>query len=167
MPTASSSVAGSSQMAVTHPLLDKRLIGAPLRVKVTGEIYKNSELPVSIVEVEGCPAIQHATKNKSRILPSPWVTPAQPNPRRDNGLLVVIKGEHCGKLVRRIHHRCDDGKDLIILAVVRKIDGIKEILTGEEFVLPIDFLCLGSETGEEKKHNGALMNSLRAQARKR
>ena len=100
MPTASSSVAGSSQMAVTHPLLDKCLIGAPLRVKVTGGIYNDSDLAVLIVEVEGCLAIQHDLKNKSKILPSYWVTPTQPNPRRDNGLLVVIKGDHCGKLVQ-------------------------------------------------------------------
>lgn len=154
-------------MAVTHPLLDERLIGAPLRVKVTGDIYKGSDVTVSIAEVEGCLAIQHALKNKSKTLPPAWVTPAQPNPRRDNGLLVVIKGEHCGKLVRRIHHRCDDGEDLIILAVVTKVDSTKETLTGEEFVLPVDFLCLGSETAEGKKQNGALMNSLRAKARKR
>ena len=57
MPTAGSSVASSSQMAVTHPLLDKHLIGAPLRVKVTGGIYNDSDLAVSIVEVEGCLAI--------------------------------------------------------------------------------------------------------------
>jgi hypothetical protein len=122
---------------------------------------------VSIVEVEGCLAIQHALKNRSKILLPHWVTPTPPNPRRDNGLLVVIKGDHCGKLVRRIHHRCDDGKELIILAVVSKVDGIKETLTSEEFVLPIDFLCLGSETAEEKKQNNTLMNYLRAKARKR
>ena len=167
MPTASSPIAGSSQMAVTHPLLDERLIGAPLRVKVTGDIYKGSDVTVSIAEVEGCLAIQHALKNKSKTLLPAWVTPAQPNPRRDNGLLVVVKGEHCGKLVRRIHHRSDDGKDLIMLAVVKKVDGIKEILTGEEFDLPADFLCLGSETAEGKKHNGTLMNPLRAKARRR
>jgi hypothetical protein len=154
-------------MAVTHPLLDKRLIGAPLRVKVTGDIYNDSHLAVSIVEVEGRLAIQHALKNRSKILWSAWVTPTQPNPRRDNGLLVVIKGDHCGKLVRRIHHRYDDGKELVILAVVSKVDGIKEILTGEEFELPVDILCLGSETAEGKKHNSTLMNSLRAKARKR
>ena len=154
-------------MAVTHSLLDRRLIGAPLRVRVTGDIYKDSDLSVSIVEAEGCLAIQHALKNRSKILPSPWVTPTQPNPRRDNGLLVVIKGDHCGKLVRRIHHKYDDGKELIILAAVSKVDGIKEILTGEIFELPPDCLCLGSETAEGKKQNARLMTSLRADARKR
>lgn len=94
-----------------------------------------------------------------------------PNPTRDNGLLVVVKGEHCGKYVRRIHHRYheDNGNKqvVILLAVVKKVDGARDILTGEQFELCPDSLCLAFETNEDKKLNVNLMNSLRDNARKR
>lgn len=99
------------------------------------------------------------------------MSPITPNPTRDNGLLVVAEGEHCGKYVRRIRHRYheDDGNKqaLILLAVIRKVDGAADTLTGEQFELGPDSLCLAVETSEEKKLNANLMNSLRANARKR
>lgn len=92
-----------------------------------------------------------------------------PNPTRDNGLLMVIKGEHCGKYVRRIHHRYhEDGNKqaIIILAVVKKVDGAADTLTGEQFELGSDSLCLAFETNVDKKLNANLMNSLRGNARR-
>ena len=93
-----------------------------------------------------------------------------PNPTRDNGLFLVVKGEHCSKYVRRIHHRYhkDNGNKqaLIILAVVKKVDGAADILTGEQLVLGPDLLCVAFETNEDKKLNANLMNSLRDNARK-
>jgi hypothetical protein len=84
---------------------------------------------------------------------------------------VVVEGEHCGKFVRRIHHRYyeENGNKqaLIMLAVVKKVDGAPDILTGERLELGPDLLCLASETSEEKKLNANLMNSLRENARKR
>jgi hypothetical protein len=84
---------------------------------------------------------------------------------------MVVKGEHCGKYVRRIHHRYheDDGKKqaLIILAVINKVDGAANRLTGEQLELGPDSLCLAFETNEDKKLNANLMNSLREDARKR
>jgi hypothetical protein len=84
---------------------------------------------------------------------------------------MVINGEHCSKYVRRIHHRyCeDDGnkQTLILLAVVKKVDGAADLLTGEQFELGSDSLCLAFETNEDKKLNSNLMNSLREIARKR
>jgi hypothetical protein len=84
---------------------------------------------------------------------------------------LVIKGEHCGKCVGRIHHRYheDDGNQqaLIILAVVKKADGAADMLTGEQFELRPDSLCLAIQTSEDKKRNENLMNSLREDARKR
>ena len=94
-----------------------------------------------------------------------------PNPTRDNGLLVVVQGEHCGKYVRRVHHRYyeDNGKKqvLVILAVVKRVDGAADTLTGEQLELDPDLLCLAFETTEDKKLNANLMNSLRENARKR
>jgi hypothetical protein len=84
---------------------------------------------------------------------------------------MVVKGEHCGKYVRRIHHRYheDNGNKqaLIILAVVKKVDDAADTLTGERLELGPESLCLAFETNEDKKLNGNLMNSLRDNARKR
>ena len=86
---------------------------------------------------------------------------------------MVIEGEHCGKYVRRIHHRYyeENGNKRVlvrvILAVVKKVDGAPDILTGERLELGPDSLCLASETKEETKLNATLMKSLRDDARKR
>ena len=67
-----------------------------------------------------------------------------PNPTHNNGLLMVIEGEHCIKYVRQIHHRYheDDGgrQTLIILVVIKKANGAADILTGEQLELGPDSL---------------------------
>jgi hypothetical protein len=55
----------------------------------------------------------------------------------------------------------------MILAVVEKVFGTAETLTGEQFELGPDSLCLAFETNEDKKLNQNLMTSLRENARKR
>jgi len=154
-----------------YPLLDERLVGAQLKVVVNGENYKNREVIVSIAETEGDVSIRHHVYNTSRGLVPEWVSAKSPNPTRDNGLLVVVKGEHCGKYVRRIHHRYHEENGnrqaLILLAVVKKMDGAADTLTGEQFELGPDSLCLAFETNEDKKLNAKLMDSLRENARKR
>jgi hypothetical protein len=155
-----------------YPLLDERLVGAQLKVVVNdGDNYKDREVFVSIARVEGVVGIQHYVYNTSKGLSPVWVSTKSPNPTRDNGLLMVVKGEHCGKYVRRIHHRYheDNGnkRALIILAVVEKVDGAVDILTGEQFELGPDSLCLAFETNENRKLNANLMTSLRENARKR
>ena len=136
-----------------------------------GETYKNREVTVSIAKVEGVVSIRHQVYNVSRGLFPAWVSPKSPNPTRDNGILMVVKGDHCGKYVRRIHHRYDEDnghkRALILLAVVEKVDGAADTLTGEQFELDSDSLCIAVETNEEKKLNENLMNSLRSNARKR
>jgi hypothetical protein len=133
--------------------------------------YKNREVPVSIAKVDGAVSIRHHVYNTSKGLAPAWVLSKSPNPTRDNGLLMVVKGDHCGKYVRRIHHRYheDNGNRLafILLAVVKKVEGAADSLTGEQFELGPDSLCLACETDEEKKLNANLMNSLRQNARKR
>jgi hypothetical protein len=136
-----------------------------------GETYKNREVEVTIAKIEGVVSIRHHFYNASRGLASPWVSPKNPNPTRDNGILMVVKGNHCGKYVRRIHHRYheDNGNKqaLILLAVVKKVDGAVDTLTGEQFELPADSLCIAVETPEDRKLNASLMNPLREIARKR
>ena len=135
-----------------------------------GETYKDrDDVAVSIVRVDGVVSIRHYVYNASRCLPPAWVSLRRPNPTRDNGLLVVVEGEHCGKRVRRIHHRYSEENGnkqvLIMLAVVEKVGGAPDILTGEQLELCVDSLCLASETKEEKKLNANLMSSLRESAR--
>jgi hypothetical protein len=150
----------------SHPLLDSRLCGRKLKVVANGRDYKSKELTVSVEMVAGSLSIRHVCYNVSRALPPEWISPKHPNPTRDNGLLVVIKGEHCGKHVRRIHHRYESGKAVINLAVVDRIEGSADILVGERLELDTSYLCLGSETAEERKRNDTLMTSLRQEARK-
>jgi hypothetical protein len=152
-----------------HPLLDERLVGAKIKVVVNdGETYKDREVFVSIARVEGVVSIRHYVYNTSKGLSPAWVSTKSPNPTRDNGLLVVVKGEHCGKYVRRIHHRYHEDNGIkqafIILAVVEKMDGVADTLTGEQFELGPDSLCLAFETNEDKKLNANLMTSLRGNA---
>ena len=83
---------------------------------------------------------------------------------------MVVKGEHCGKYVRWIHHRYneDNGSKqaVIILAVVEKVDGAADMLTGEQLEFHPDSLCVAFEENEDKKLNANLMNSLRENAHK-
>ena len=136
-----------------------------------GETYKNREVTISIAKVEGVVSIRHQVYNASRGLFPAWVLLKSPNPTRDNGILMVVKGDHCGKYVRRIHHRYDEDnghkRALILLAVVEKVDGAADTLTGEQFELGPDSLCLAFETSEDRKLNGNLMTLLREDARKR
>ena len=78
---------------------------------------------------------------------------------------MVVKGNHCGKYVRRIHHRYYEDnhgnkQSLILLAVVKKVDGAVDMLTGEQLELSPDSLCIAVETNEDKKLIANLMNSL-------
>ena len=83
---------------------------------------------------------------------------------------MVVKGEHCSKYVRQIHHRYhkDNGNKqaLIILAVIKKVDDAADTLTGEQLELGPESLCLAFETNKDKKLNSNLMNSLCDNARK-
>ena len=136
-----------------------------------GKTYKNREVAVSIAKIEGVVNIRHEVYNTSRGLFPAWVSPKRPNPTRNNGILMVVEGNHCGKYIRWIHHRHheDNGnkQTLILLAVVNKVDGAADTLTGEQLELGPDSLCIAVETNEDKKLNANLMNSLRENARKR
>ena len=167
IPSASSSRITSTQELSEHPFLDRRLIGVMLKANVTVEGEKSKELVVSVVEVNGRLKIQHVLYNSATYLVPNQVSPKHPNATRDNGLLIVIKGEHCGKYVRRIHHRHDKGNTFMILAVVERVTGAMDTLQEERLELTVDFLCVGWETKEDKKLNNSLMTSLREEARRR
>ena len=62
--------------------------------------YKDREVPVLIAKVDGVVSIRHYVYNTSKGLAPAWVSSKRPNPTHNNGLLVVVKGDHCGKYVR-------------------------------------------------------------------
>jgi hypothetical protein len=148
-------------------LLSSWLLGVSVKVVVNGSPYTKKEMVVTIATVNEKPCIMYNHYNTSTILDPSWVSPKYPNAKRDNGLLVVIKGEHSGKYVRRIHHRSDDGMDFVHLAVVKRVEGSSDVLSGEQFELGVNFLCLGNETKDEKNMNGGLMKNVRENARRR
>ena len=148
-------------------LLDRRLIGITLTVLVNGGEYENKELDSYVVEFDGQLGIQYDYYRTSVSLQPDWVVPKYPCPKRDKGLLVVIKGTHCGKFVRRIHHRNENQQVIMILAVIRRESGVADALLGETLELVPEFLCVAVETKVEKKLGDALVNPLREQARKR
>jgi hypothetical protein len=164
-PPDSSSCAAQEQ-GDRHALLDARLVGMQLKVVVDGGTFRKKEMVASVVSSDGALCIRYNNYKTSASLNTDWVTPKNPNPTRDNGPLVVIRGEHCGKAVRRIHHRYEDDVAILRLAVVGRREGIAENLTGEELEMVAEDLCLGSETTEEKKRIDSLMIPLRNQARK-
>lgn len=147
--------------SIQHLLLDSRLLGIQLKVVVTGGKFREKEMLASLALVDGQLSLRHKAYNTSQFLSPDWVSPKHPNPTRDNGLLVVIKGEHCGKHVRRIHHQYENGDPIILLAVVKKNEDAANTLTGEQLQLDPGHLCIGAETKEEKRHNESLMTTFR------
>jgi hypothetical protein len=87
------------QQGPAHPLLDLRLVGAKMKVLVTGGEHKDKEMVIAVVQVNGQLSIQFLHYKTSGFLPPEQVSLKHPNLARDNGLLVVIEGEHCGKHV--------------------------------------------------------------------
>ena len=149
-----------------HPLLDSQLIGAKMKVLVTGGKHKDKEMVVAVEQMDGHLSIRFSHYKTSGFLPPEQVSPKHPNPTRDNGLLVVIEGDHRGKYVRRIHHRYKDGQPIVVLAVIHRMEDGQESLSGERLELSPNELCVGYETKEEKQLNKGLMLDLREQARK-
>ena len=135
-------------------------------MSVTGGKYDHKELTASVRSVDGRLSIQRQVYNSFHVLFPDWVTPKHPNPTRDNGLLVVIKGDHCGKYVRRIHHRYQGDEAIVMLAVVNRVPGHVDLLPGEQLELDASHLCVCEESKEDKWLNRSLMNPLREEARK-
>jgi len=154
------------QQRPVHPLLDSRLTGAKMKVLVTGGQHKDKEMAVTIAEVSGQLSIRFLHYKTSGFLPPEQVSPKHPNPTCDNGPLVVIEGEHCGKNVRRIHHRYEDGRPIVIVAVIHRMEGGQESLLEEHLELSPNELCVGHETKEEKQRNDELVSGLHEEARK-
>ena len=97
---------------------------------------KGKEITVTSMKSDGSMTIRWIHYKKSLYCEPSQIQIRHPNPTRDNGPLVVIKGEHCGKLVRRIHHRYNnDQVALLQLVVVQQVGDELSRLMGEELEL--------------------------------
>jgi hypothetical protein len=70
-----------------------------MKVLVTGGEHKDKEMVIAVVQVIGQLLIQFLHYKTSGFLPPEQVSLKHPNPARNNGPLVVIEGDHCGKHV--------------------------------------------------------------------
>jgi hypothetical protein len=138
-----------------------------LRVVADGGEYKGQEITASITSTDGRMSFRRRKYDRMEYLFPDWVTPKYPNPKRENGLLVVIKGEHCGKYARRIYHRFVGEVAIAILAVVNRVAEQVDTLTGDQLELAATYLCVCEEPFEERKRNDQLMQPLREEARKK
>jgi hypothetical protein len=151
-----------------HPLLDPRLIGKTVRAAIVGGKHRKAQAPVMITCNADKIVLRQSWHQISHFLLPEWVNIKPANPTRDNGLLVVIRGEHCGKYVHRIHHRYENNNrqcPIIQLAVVDRQETGAEALTGEEFELMPEYVVQGFETDGEKDMNANLMVARRNHAR--
>ena len=163
---ASATVPATAMLPPAHPLLDPCLVGKVAQVTVSAGLHPKKDALVSTLPGQNNEvAIQQSWHNQSFYLQPAWVILQHSNPTCDNGLLVVIQGDHCGKYVHRIHHHYDNNNCPIMqLAVVEHINGATDALAEEQIELPPEDLCQGFETKQEKKLNAKLMTSLHEQA---
>lgn len=145
-----------------HVLLNQALGNVKLKVIVNGGIYSQKELIVSVSEENNQLTIVYTKHTTSHNLNPEWVTPKHPSATHDNGLLVVIEGDHVGKLVKRIHHRHGPLGSVMILAVLEGGSGKECLKVGHERLeLRTDHLCCVQETKEEKESTMSAMQLLR------
>ena len=88
---------------IEHVLFDPRLLGIKIKVKFMGGIYENKEVDITPSIVNGQPVFPFKHYKIRINYPPEWVSVVLPNTKQDEGLLVVIKGKHCGKLIHRVH----------------------------------------------------------------
>ena len=133
---------------------------------VTDADGKLKEQNISVFQNLGELRLMRTVNKTSSFLLPDRVSAKHPNALRDNGLLVVIQGEHTGKYVRRIHHKYNDGRASMILAVVKPVDGAADILVGERLELDVEFLCVAVEPKKQKDLNASLRSQLRSEGQK-
>lgn len=156
------SIADTSLHQAQHVLLNPLLAGKKINAVVNGGEYKKKTLEVTISVLQERVILNHTKYRTTYPLQPDWVTPKHPSPTHDNGLLIIIKGIHCSKYARRIHHRHNDTGSTIILAIIQRVEGSADIVTDERLELAPEYLCTVLETKQEKDLNKDLMKPLRS-----
>jgi hypothetical protein len=142
----------------SHPFLSQNLSGVKLKALMDGNLIT--------VFTDGGTLYQFHNK-RALCIDITKVHPKHPNPTRDNGLCVVMEGEHCGKFVRRLYFQKSGGENLMkVVVVLRK--GAKEAneisSPPEIYVFAPGILCMCDETGDERKGSDRLLQDLRKAA---
>lgn len=155
--------AATSMPTPQHVLLNPRLVGVSLVAFIdNGDNFKNKLADVDIrCGADEQPCIFHRRFKTNTSLAPDWVRPKHPSASNDQGLLVVIEGEHCGKYVRRINHLHRPDGVVMVLAVVEHISSTPDKLTGEELILSPNVLCKAVESEADKKINKNIMTEMR------
>lgn len=148
-----------------HILLNELLTKVKLNVIVNGGGCVQKEVAASVAVVDGHLEICHIKYGRTNILQPEWVTPKHPNAAHDNGLLVVITGEYCGRFVRRLNHRHTGSVSLMTLAVITRAEDGSQTLEGEVLELGTDVLCTVTEPKEERERYKNLTQTLRNEYR--
>ncbi|THU98462.1 hypothetical protein K435DRAFT_777453 [Dendrothele bispora CBS 962.96] len=140
---------------IFHPnLIRKKLV-----VTAHGGGYLNKKLVVHPIQQEdGRTEIVWDHYNKQHIISPQWVYPRHPNHARDNGLLVVIAGEHTGKYVRRFNHAVSGS---LFVEVVDHSEGKMDQLTGEELCVTAQEVCIAFESSGDRELNRNVMKQKR------
>lgn len=133
-----------------------------MKVVVNGENFNNKEMVIFVEKGENGPIVRYTHYKQTKTLPVEWVSIKHPNLTRDDSLILIVKGDHCGKFVRRIHHKYENGQSqaIPILRVVNCQANTPEVLTDEDIELDMSFLCLAAESTKERKAGDGLMKSL-------
>jgi hypothetical protein len=134
---------------------------------VTGGKYTKKKLVVHSMMVDRQLRILYRSYSTTTGLDPEWVSLAEVNVTRYEGLLVVIRGEHLGKFGRRIHYGQFGKEKRALVAFVNRVSGAQDTLTGEEQHLPAECLAIVHEEKAEKDKNDLVVESRRKGARAR
>lgn len=157
----SASTAVSSEAQLKHVLLNPALAGKSVKVVMNDGNTIRKETVVSLHCTNGLCSMRTIHYHTSVQVMESTVTPKYPSPTHDNGLVLVIKGEHAGKHGRRLYHSKRNGQVYMIMEVVIVQQGQKDQLTGEVLELSPDHLCVADESVQQKKINADVMKELR------
>lgn len=111
--------------------------------------------------IDGRLNLRNVVRGTSSFLQPEWIQPRHPSPTNYNGLVIVIEGEHHGKYLRQLFHDGYQASALMIGAVVERMDGRCDHITGEEIKISPNSLCGVHETQEEVKRMKKIMEEVR------
>jgi hypothetical protein len=165
-PSQSTEVHISQQPSPEHQLIHSSFLGNSFQVIVNGGTYNNKELTAKVAMVDGRILLRYACRGTDYPLLPEWVRPVHPSPTHDNGLVIVIQGEHHGKYLRRLHHKGYKKSALMVAAVVERRRDATDNFTGEVVTINCESLCVVKESAEEVKRMKSIMQEKRTAYRK-
>lgn len=133
-----------------HPLFEN------LKLHV---IINGAETPIvaNITMTNGYLTLRHVVRGTSSFLEPNSIQPRHPVPTHYNGLVIVIEGEHHGKYLRRLFHDGYKASALMIGAVVKRVEGCCDHITGEQIKISATSLCVVEESQAEVKRMKEIM----------